>query len=355
VKRTPYSKLPKSAFWRSAVAEVSPFCLNGVHTPKWPIEKKTKIATAGSCFAQHVTRALRATDFTVLDLEPPTLGLLECDHQRFGYGIYSARFGNIYTAQQLLTIAKEALCGFKPVESIWTLGNRFIDALRPGVEPDGLLSSNEVARHREFHLEKVQEMFLTMDLFIFTLGLTESWVHVDDGTVYPMCPGTVAGAFDPARHQFRNFGFQETLHALEEFRRLLLKYRQGRKFRMLLTVSPVPLTATASGQHVLQATTYSKSVLRAVAGELAGSDAEIDYFPSFEIITNPASRSMFYDPNLRTVRPEGVNCAMTTFLNAYAPDQYPIEAAQSGKNDPVSVETTSDLQCEEYLLEAFSD
>ena len=39
--------------------------------------------------------------------------------------------------------------------------------------------------------------------------------------------------------------------------------------RFLLTVSPVPLTATASGQHVLTATTYSKSVLRSAAGFLS--------------------------------------------------------------------------------------
>ena len=39
--------------------------------------------------------------------------------------------------------------------------------------------------------------------------------------------------------------------------------------RLLLTVSPVPLAATATPNHVLVASIHSKSVLRAVAGELA--------------------------------------------------------------------------------------
>ena len=42
--------------------------------------------------------------------------------------------------------------------------------------------------------------------------------------------------------------------------------RRTPKLRILLTVSPVPLTATAGDDHVLLATTYSKSVLRAGRG-----------------------------------------------------------------------------------------
>ncbi|WP_428660504.1 GSCFA domain-containing protein [Reyranella sp.] len=46
--------------------------------------------------------------------------------------------------------------------------------------------------------------------------------------------------------------------------------------RFLLTVSPVPLKASASQNHVLAATTYSKSVLRAVAGQLADTYDDVD-------------------------------------------------------------------------------
>ena len=49
-------------------------------------------------------------------------------------------------------------------------------------------------------------------------------------------------------------------------RDLLRDYNENMRF--ILTVSPVPLVATAGSEHVLAATLYSKSVLRAVAGFL---------------------------------------------------------------------------------------
>jgi hypothetical protein len=353
MKQNPYCELPRTAFWQPAVAQANPFDFGGVFTPKWKIGRETRIATAGSCFAQHVARALRSRSLNVLDVEPPTMGLHESDWIRFGYGTYSARYGNIYTAQQLLTIAKEAFCGFRPVEGAWKLGDRYVDAMRPSVEPDGLSSPYEVQVHRDFHLEKVKELFLTMDLLIFTLGLTEGWAHSNDGTVYPMCPGTIAGTFDPVRHEFRNYGFQDTLLAIGEFRRILLEHRQGRAFQLLLTVSPVPLTATASGLHVLQATSYSKAVLRAVAGELAKSESDVDYFPSFEIITNPAVRSMFYDHNLRSIRAEGVASVMSEFFRAYTDLDSSEEVVPRGVPASNPYARTETLQCEEYLLGLF--
>ncbi|MFM9937658.1 MAG: GSCFA domain-containing protein, partial [Novosphingobium sp.] len=84
--------------------------------------------------------------------------------------------------------------------------------------------------------------------------------------------------------------------------------------RMLLTVSPVPLIATATDQHVLPATIYSKSVLRAVAGDLAADHAEIHYFPSYELIIGHPSRGMFFDPDLREVNDFGVNLVMNQFF-----------------------------------------
>ena len=86
---------------------------------------------------------------------------------------------------------------------------------------------------------------------------------------------------------------------------------------MLLTVSPVPLTATASDKHVLTATTYSKSVLRAVAGELYDRYADIDYFPSYEIVASPWSRGFFYESNMRSVNAGGVSVVMQTFLGEH--------------------------------------
>ncbi|MEZ4433235.1 MAG: hypothetical protein R3F65_12570 [bacterium] len=70
-----------------------------------------------SCFAQHVGPALRAGGFDLLDVEPPPPALPAEHHARFGYGLYSARHGNIYTARQLRQIAEQALGVRDPVRS----------------------------------------------------------------------------------------------------------------------------------------------------------------------------------------------------------------------------------------------
>jgi len=339
---SPYADLPRTAFWRGGVAEASPLSPDGIYRRKWPIAPGWRIGAAGSCFAQHVTRHLRRHGHTVLDEEPPPPGLPASRHTEFGFATYSARYGNIYTVRQLLQLAQEAAGLRRPCDPVWTRDGRFFDALRPAVEPEGLASAEAVLAHRAFHLSRVRLLLQRMDLFVFTLGLTEAWTDTEEGTVFPTAPGTVAGTFDPARHVFRNFTVAEILADFEAFRAVLHRLRRGRPLHMLLTVSPVPLTATASGRHVLPATAYSKAVLRAVAGQLCDAHEEMDYFPSYEIVTNPAARGVFFAANLRSVTEEGVGVVMRQFF-----------AAHGTAAKPDAVREEDDVQCEEALLDAF--
>lgn len=352
----PYQSMPASAFWSRGVVASRSAVPADIYTRKWPIARDERIATAGSCFAQHIGRRLKARGYRVLDLEPAPRYLPSSVHGKFGYSIYSARFGNIYTMRQLLQLAKEALGQWEPGEIAWQgEDGAWYDALRPGVEPSGLGSRNEVLAHRAVHLARVREMFESMDLFIFTLGLTEAWEHRATGTVFPTAPGTIAGQYDPEIHAFHNFRFDEIWSDFVEFR-AIMSTLPGRAAppRFFLTVSPVPLTASASGKHVMQATVYSKSVLRAVAGQAAMEFDDVDYFPSYEIITSPWSGEMFYEQNLRSVKEEGVNHVMQTFFLAHL-DENPMDAPSAAPviSEPVATSEAEDLVCEEALLDAF--
>jgi hypothetical protein len=316
--RSPYADLPPKAFWRNGVAAAPGPVAQDLYTRKWPLRRSTRIATAGSCFAQHIGRHLRSRGFTILDVEPAPMYLPAERRAEFGYGIYSARYGNVYTVRQMLQLAQEAL-GIIPQRNIvWSKDGRHFDALRPTVEPEGLSSPAVVAAHRTRHLARVRQMLMTMDVLVFTLGLTETWLDARDGTVFPVCPGTVSDDFDPAHHVFHNVTTAEVRADFLALRDLLRAARPpGQELRFLLTVSPVPLTATAAGTHVQMATVHSKAVLRAVAGELAAEFADIDYFPSYEIITSPWSGQRFYAANQRSVTPEGVACVMDLFMVAH--------------------------------------
>jgi hypothetical protein len=248
-----------------------------------------------------------------------------------------------------LQLAQEVACEWSPQGFIWEKNGKYFDALRPAVEPKGHDSAEEVVEHRKYHIKRVKELFVSLDLFIFTLGLTEMWSHKKSGTVYPTAPGTLVGEFDDAQYEFQNPHFGLINRDLGEFIQVMKRIRGGNEFKLILTVSPVPLTATASGRHVLLSTTYSKSTLRAIAGLWAGLPF-VDYFPSYEIITNPRLHATSFSENLRSVRPEAVQTVMYHFFKEYPlsiPENSCDEEENLFKSDPEY------LQCEEAILEAF--
>lgn len=349
-QKNPYTDLPKSAFWKTGVTQGNPYSMEEIYKKKFNISSDEKIAAAGSCFAQHISSHLKKNGYDVIDLEPPPPGLPKELHQKFGFSMYSARYGNIYTVRQLLQLAQEAAGEWSPGNFIWRKEGKFYDALRPAVEPYGLDSEEEVLIHRQFHVSRVKEMLENLSVFIFTLGLTEMWVHKRSGTVYPTAPGTLSGEFDANLYEFKNAKFGEIVSDFKQFKMMLTKIRKKRPFKILLTVSPVPLTATASGKHVLLSSVFSKSTLRSVAGHLSDEDSDIDYFPSYEIVTNPRLHSTAFTHNLRSVRNETVDIVMRHFFNEHPAVERRIEKSTS---DISSHTTQEEIQCEEVLMEAF--
>jgi hypothetical protein len=350
-KLSPYENLEAKAFWRSGVVEAEGFPPQDIYKAKFPVTKDMRILTAGSCFAQHVGRALRDNGYSVIDTEPMPASCPIDLQRQFGYGLYSARYGNIYSVRQFLQLIQEAYGHFEPSDWIWQRDNRFFDALRPSVEPEGFATEALVKRARQPHLNAVRQALEQADVVIFTLGLTEGWMHIDSGTVYPTAPGTIANRMDETKFRFHNFRHAEIRTDFEAIHALLKLKSPHLKF--LLTVSPVPLTATASGQHVLPATVYSKSVLRAVCGELVEDYDDIDYFPSYEIVASHPSKARYFEDNLRSVHPNGVAEVMQCFLRAHsgvqAQNPAPIQALRAKTEDS----DEGDLICEDLLLEAF--
>ncbi len=342
---SPYSGLPPKSFWKTAVDEVHPLALDGLYSKKFEIRADDRIATAGSCFAQHVASRLRSAGYAVMDQEPPLPGMTKELANRYGFGLYSARYGNLYTAKQLLQLAREAFGKFIPALPVWTMPNgRLADAQRPSIEPKGFKDEYDLLAHRAAHLNQVKELLSNMDVFIFTLGLTESWVHLESDTIFPTAPGTIASPPDGAKgFGFVNLNTHDNVEQFTSFRELV--HQHNPKCKFILTVSPVPLTATASDQHVAVATMHSKSVLRAAAGELYTSMADVDYFPSYEIINSPITKGFFFDKNMRTVSSQGVDFVMKHFLS-----QHP----NLGQKTATSAISKVDPICEDALLEAFS-
>ena len=276
------------------------------------------VATAGSCFAQHVSRSLKSAGFNFFVAEPAPTDLPENLATERHYGLFSARFGNIYTPRQLVQLFDRAFGSFIPTLDAWSHPVRddcVIDPFRPQIQRDGFASIELLLDDRQEHLACVRRMFEELDVFVFTLGLTEAWVHRDDGAVVPLAPGVAGGRWPATDFQFHNFSVDEVRADLNDFLARLRRVNPGS--RVIFTVSPVPLAATYEDAHVLCSTTYSKSVLRVAVDEVCRHADAATYFPSFEIITGAQALGRYWDDDLRSVRPSGVAHVMRCFLRHF--------------------------------------
>lgn len=356
-----YTGRPAHTFWLSAVQKVSLASFDPVVNFPFKIGPDDKIATAGSCFAQHIGRHLSNAQLTYLVTEsahpiaPPEMSAA------YSYGTFSARTGNIYTSRQLLQLYDRAYGMFAPEENAWRSldGLRWFDPFRPGVEPGGFWSERELRIDQDKHLAAVREMFETLDYFVFTLGLTECWLSKVDNAAFAVCPGTIAGTFDPERHYFKNLTMQDVLDDMNMFIDRL--HSVNAKAKIILTVSPVSLVATAEDRHIVTSTTVSKSILRATCDQLERIHPAVAYFPAYEIITSNIARGRYYARDQRSVTEAGVEHVMRLFLThatqgaASTPSSVkrgarkPIAAPQDKAY--VAAQAVVHAECEEQTLE----
>lgn len=312
----PYRSLPEHCFWRQSIARPAPAEVDPVVRGPFAISPTDRVATAGSCFAQHIARQLRHSGFRYFVTEAAHPMVPAPVARQFGYGLFSARFANIYTSRQLGQLLRRAYGLFQPQDDIWRRPDgRCIDPFRPQVQPDGFASELEYRQDRARHFAAVRRMVERMDVFVFTLGLTETWVSRRDGAAYPLCPGVAGGTFDPTQHAFINLRASEVaadmLSAIDFIR------ERNKRVKIVLTVSPVPLVATAEDRSVLVSTTYSKSALRVACEEVAAQRDMVAYFPSYEIITGGYNRGAYFAEDLREVTEAGVSHVMRLFMRHF--------------------------------------
>ena len=348
----PYRKQPSKAFWSRAVA--ANWRPVDTVTPAGPLLRATdKIVSLGSCFAANLVPYLRHDGFDYVVTEPrhPAFGGTPPDN--YAYDKFSAAYGNIYTARQFRQLLERALGRFQPQEDRWHAGEEIIDPFRPGLScrPRSDSEFDVLTRH---HLACVKSAFETATVVIFTLGLTEAWCSTIDGAVFPACPGTVAGSFDPDKHVFHNFSVAEIVEDLTIIHRILQAIRPG--MRLILTVSPVPLVATATGRHVLVASAYSKSVLRVASDEVERQCTEMAYFPAYELVTGPQAPDDFFEADRRNVSRKGIDHVMAAFLACCeTPPHRP--AIDEGTRKPSSEglsrlsQAVGTVECEELAAE----
>jgi len=263
----PYRGLPADQFWSSGVAAVPLAGLAPVRPAGFAIERETRVAALGPCFA----RALP--------------GLLD----EAGYGLTAggaAPLGEISTPRQLRQMVLAAYGLHRPVGRAWLRPDgRYVDPFRPEVFEAGFDSADAVRAARRADLLALRAMLQDCAVLVLSLGQSEGWV-AEDGSALPVHPGVMGVEPDEGMPSFHNFTVAEMRADMDGFLADLLVVNPA--VRVVVTVSAEPLMATYEPRHVLVANAYSKAALRVVAGELEQAHPSVTYFPSYEILTQAA-------------------------------------------------------------------
>lgn len=256
------------------------------------ITKEQKIIAFGSCFAQHVSDWLGKRGFTV------NAGVKELKEAvpfviRFGEGLNTS----FAVAEQFRWAYGETDGG----SSLW-------------YDKDGNLHE---ATDRMRVLTR--ELFDVTDVFVLTLGLSEVWYDRQTGEVgWRAIP---ADQFDDCKYGFRVTTVEENRRNIEDIIRILETYR--RDYRLIVTLSPVPLVATFRDASCMTASAVSKAILRVALDETLRSHkllgSKVFYFPSYEIVREwwPLAKGNPFGPDNRHVSRQAVEFIMSTFARYY--------------------------------------
>ena len=153
----PYKNLPDRQFWSRAVAGYRHLLSTRFMSRRFAVSKTSRIATAGSCFAQPSRELLNSGfNYFVTETGPSSSSVAEREARNFGQ--FSARYGNVYTVRQLLQLFERAFGNPNFAVEPWQLTRagwiRFA-----GGRAGWLRSLDALATDTHSHLESFGECF----------------------------------------------------------------------------------------------------------------------------------------------------------------------------------------------------
>jgi hypothetical protein len=248
------------------------------------IDKSTPIGSAGSCFAVEIAKNLMERDFNYVVKEKssdPETGRVTADVDPYNPVVqYSCAWGVLFNSPSFKQIAEKAFGERNLPPLLVKIGKgMYADPFR---ESAGFPSARSFERDSIKHINATREALLECEVFVITLGLNECWEYIPDGSVISRNPSS-SELLTLLRH--RTLTVQENVDSIQRFLDIVRVHNP--KMKLILSVSPVPFIATgrADKYHVVTANGHSKAVLRVAAEQLAETNKDVFYFPSYEMVT----------------------------------------------------------------------
>ncbi len=258
--------------------------------PSFSLSRGARVFTLGSCFARNVEEVLAG------EFELPAMRFKAPKTEwKFRPNGLLNEYNPAAMSQRLLWAAN----GQNIADMDCALAGSdddCIDLLLAG--GSAVTRSRALERRRE--IDQIYADLPGSEVLILTLGMTECWYDTEQKVHLNRGPLPAMVRAEPKRYRFERLDVGESYLMLEKGIDAALS--AGLK-RVLLTVSPVPLQSTFSGDDCVIANQFSKSVLRIVADRLRRRFVgRLDYFPSYEIALS-GGLSAFGDDHVH-VRPD---------------------------------------------------
>ncbi len=287
------------------IERISPYpsiAMNG----RFTFDETARIFTTGSCFARNIEKALKFIGIDVVSSPDSLQFPVETPN--------TTQMFNKYTVHSILNEFTWALGDNPPdpADLIYEVEDgKYLDMQ---INKDATGTKEEVATLRKGFNDTLKAA-AEADVIIMTLGLVECWYDNTLGVYLNMAPPLRVLKRNPGRFEYHTLSYDDIYDALCKIYDLLQANCKSPP-KMLCTVSPVPLQTTFRPQDVLVANAYSKSVQRA-AVEAFCIAREVDYFPSYELVTLSDTRFAWIDNDFRHVRQETIDRIMAQVLKTY--------------------------------------
>jgi tetratricopeptide (TPR) repeat protein len=288
---------------RNADNRIEPECWPAIN-PSFHFTKDQKFFAIGSCFAENIARRLHLDGYNVHGATD-------------GEGEPRRRYTPPAVAQEIAWAHRIHARDDEPTDAdilpllLEMAPGRWTDLWATPETGAPRTLEEMIARRRRLYA--YFRGAFEADVVIVTLGLIEAWRDEVSGS-YVEFDTAWARREDRARFSFERLSFEQ---CKKHVRGTLDLLRDGSR-RILLTTSPVVLARTFTGDDIIVANSHSKSVLRAVAGELSDEFPDVDYFPSYEIAT-VTRRPEVWEDDLVHVNPGFVGRIMQHVTSAYVP------------------------------------
>jgi hypothetical protein len=255
------------------------------------IDRATKVATIGSCFAQELAKVMGTVDIRG--------------------GMHP---GGLFYSTATIRQELERIAGGWPeraAEPLWQSPQGFVDPFRAYDTsfPDeaALLAARADAD------AAADALFRDAKVIVVTLGLIETWRSPTTGNTFRQIPHPAV--FPTLGPVFHRLTVAEMLDDLERIRTVV---RDHLGAELVITTSPVPLHTTFTSLDVRVANVESKSRIRAAVSEFVDRHPDVHYFHSYEMVVTAERQSDYFRDDGRHVHRHAVRYIVSRFLELFA-------------------------------------